>query len=316
MLILFRFLLALNIMIALILFGVGCSDESAPESQGKVTLLAVGDVFFARGVGKQTEKHGSQYPFLKTKEIIKSADIAFCNLECTLSKRGLPHRRKYIFRADPEFASILHDNGFDVACLANNHTLDFGRDAMLDTQNAIEKAGMLAIGVGKDKQDSLRLHTIRKNGLVVGFIGYTDIGSVGVVRLDDRPTVAGADSERLPAQIRDAKSKCDVLVVSFHWGIEYMKRPTERQQMLARLCIDNGADLILGHHPHVLQTVEIYKGKPIVYSMGGFIWDSKVFGSDKSAIYIVELHKSSASLVRSIPVKVRNGQPSIIDKAN
>ena len=279
--------------------------------QPKVRLVAMGDVLFARGVAKQITKHGAPWLFANVKGTIKGADIAFCNLECTLSTGGVVQRRRYQFRANPKLAAVLSANGFDVACLANNHTLDYGREAMMDTVRAVRKAGMTAVGAGKDRADALKLQIVKKNGLRVGFLAYTDLPTDGVVRLADRPTIAGLNPDELPVQIKSARKRCDVLVVSFHWGVEYMKRPTERQQHIAHVCIDNGADLVLGHHPHVLQTTETYKGRPIIYSMGAFVWDAKIFGADKSAIYTIELGKGSAKLVGTRRVKVKQCRPTI-----
>ncbi len=283
--------------------------------QQKVTLAAVGDVFFARGAGRQIAKHGPDYPFADTKDIIRSADLAFCNLECTLSRRGLPQRRRLLFRADPSLAHALKRNGFDVASLANNHTLDFGRDALLDTVDAIDKAGMTSVGAGADRDDATKLRIVKRKGLRIGFLAFTDIPSCGVVRLDNKPTVAGVNADEIGGIVSRAKKHCDVLVVSFHWGIEYMKKPTMRQKMLAHKVIDSGADVVLGHHPHVLQTVEEYKSKPIIYSMGGFVWDAKIFGADNSAIYILQLSRQQCKISRTIPVKVVNCRPRRLVKS-
>ncbi len=292
------------------LVALGCRQAATPTEAEKVTLVAVGDVFFARGVAKQVEKHTPDYVFEKTRKILRGADIAFCNLECPLSVRGVPQRTRYLFRCDPTYARVLSENGFDVACLANNHTLDYGRDALMDTIQAVQKAGMVALGAGRDRKDALKLRVVKRNGLRIGFIGYTDLPTRGVVRLDDKPTVAGVNCDELEDQVRRAKSRCDALVVSFHWGVEYMKRPTERQVMLAHACIDGGADVVLGHHPHVLQTTEVYRNKPIVYSMGAFVWDAKVFGADKSAVYRFELGKSSARLLGPVPIDIINCRPA------
>ena len=301
------------------LFGaVLCLALSAPvcagHAKGKVTLAAVGDVLLARGVGEQIKKHGADWLFDSTRGVLKGADLSFANLECPLSNRGLPQKRRFLFRSDPKLANVLRSNGFDVISLANNHVLDYGRDAMLDTIGAVRKAGLTAVGAGKDAADAGRVRVVKVNGLRVGFVAHVDLATIGVIRLDDKPTVAGADSGSLARQIRAAKTRCDVLVVSFHWGVEYMKRPTERQKMLSHLCIHSGADLILGHHPHVLQPVETYKGKPIAYSLGAFIWDGKVFGADRSAIYVFELGKSSARLAKSIPVRIAGCRPILKSK--
>jgi poly-gamma-glutamate synthesis protein (capsule biosynthesis protein) len=298
-----------HLIIALAAQQAGCGRSPASAPNQTVTLVAVGDVFFARGVAKQIDKHGIGYPFEKSRDIFQGADIAFCNLECPLSTRGVPQRRRYLFRCDPSYSDLLRETGFDVICLANNHTLDYGRDALLDTMDAVHRAGLTGVGAGRDRRDALTARIIEKSGLRVGFAAYTDMPTCGVVRLTDRATIAGVNADELAEQIRAAESECDVLVVSFHWGVEYMKKPTERQRALAHTCIENGADLILGHHPHVLQTVETYRGKPIVYSMGGFVWDAKIFDADKSAIYKIELGKNRARLDSIIPVDVVNCQP-------
>lgn len=290
--------------------AMGSAGFPAGRAQNRVTLAAVGDVFFARGVGKQIAKHGADWLFSGTRDVLKSADISFCNLECPLSMRGLPQKRRFLFRSDPKFAGTLRSNGFTVVSLANNHVLDYGRDAMLDTIEAVKTAGLVSVGSGKNEQEAEQLRVVRVKGLRVGFVAYLDMATVGVVRLRDRPTVAGVDSESLGRQIRLAKSRCDVLVVSMHWGCEYMKRPTERQRMLAHLCIDNGADLVLGHHPHVLQPMEIYKGKPIAYSPGAFVWDSSVFGADRTVIDVFELGKASARLARTVPIRITACRPA------
>jgi len=274
-----------------------------------VSMAVAGDILFARGVGKQIASHGADYPFDEVRSFIRGADIGFCNLECALSKRGVPQQRRFQFRADPKLAAGLRKAGFTVASLANNHTLDFGREALLDTIDSLTAAGVAPVGAGKHRDAALQLRVVTVKGLKVGFLAYTDIVNAGTVRLDDRPTVAGVNSEDIPAQIASAKAGCDCLVVSFHWGVEYMKRPTERQRTLARACIDNGADAVIGHHPHVLQPAVVYKGKPIIFSAGGFVWDARVFGADKSAIYLIELGRSSARLVKTIPVRVSQCRP-------
>jgi gamma-polyglutamate biosynthesis protein CapA len=302
------------VLASLIVSGAGCRRAPTPIRPSHrpvtVTLAAVGDVLLARGVGRRIAEQSANYPFARIRNVISGADVAFFNLECPLSRRGYPQRRRFLFRADPGLAGVLHDNGFDVASIANNHTLDYGRDAMMDTVDALRGAGIVPVGAGKDADDALTVKIVEKKGLRIGFVAFTDIPTFGVVRLSDRPTVAGLDRESLPDQIKRAKSRCDVLVVSFHWGVEYMRHPTERQKEIARIAIDSGADLVVGHHPHVLQTVEIYKDKPIIYSMGGFVWDPILPGTFKTAIYTFELGRSSARLTRTIPVRIRKCQPS------
>lgn len=289
---------------------LGCSlGPPASNPRGpSVTLLAVGDVMLDRAIGRAVAAHGPAYPFAPTLKLIRRADVAVFNLECVLSTRGEPQHELYVFRADPSMALELATAGFKVAVLANNHTLDFGREALMDTIHAAEVAGMVAVGAGEDRAHAEALKVVTARGLRVGFLAFTDVPDAGVERRDNAPTVAFVGDRTLASEVAAARKKCDSLIVFFHWGVEYMKRPTERQQALARKCVDAGADLVLGCHPHVLQTVETYKGKPIVYSLGGFVFDSKRFGSDKSAMFFFELRRHAARLVRTVPIVMKGGR--------
>jgi len=289
------------------LTGVGVAPaRSSPRS---VTLAAVGDVFFARGVAQQIDLHGLDYPFEFTADILGRYDLAFCNLECALSNRGTPLRKRYLFRADPADAQALSAAGFDVISLANNHTLDFGPLALMDTVDAVEDSGMVTVGTRPAGSDDPGVRFHEKNGLKVGFLAFSDFDSGADESPDGYPAIMQVDPELLPAQVADAKRNCDVLVVSMHWGVDYMPLWTGRQRAIAHMCIDNGADLVLGHHPHVLQDVEVYKEKPIIYSMGAFVWDSSSRGADRSAIFAFELQPSSAVLIDTIPITIANCRP-------
>lgn len=296
-------------VLCLALTALLVASGGEPIRRDTVKLVAVGDILFARGVGKQIERHSADWLFSHVKRTISGADIAFCNLECPLSLRGVPRRRKFLFRADPKYANTLKANGFGVVSVANNHTLDYGREALTDTISALRSAGVTPVGAGANRSKALELKIIRRKSLKIGVLAYSDMPSDGVVRLSDKPTIAGLEPDELSEQIKTASQKCDTLVVSLHWGVEYMKKPTEHQRAIARQCIDAGADLIIGHHPHVLQPTEIYKGKPIIYSAGAFVWDSKIFGADRSAIYEVEMGRNAARLSRTLPVKITDCRP-------
>lgn len=275
-----------------------------------IILAAVGDVLFARGVENELKSHPGKYLFANVRNILHNADVAVCNLECTLSNRGLPQRRRMVFRNSPSLAHTLQESGIDVVDLANNHTLDYGRDALVDTYQAVKSAGMVSVGAGENRKSATRVQIVKRGDLKLGFLAYTDLATSGVVRLDDMPTVAGVCDDLLPGEIKTAKAQCDTLVVMFHWGVEYMKAPTKRQKSLAKMCIDNGADVIIGNHPHVLQKTEVYRNRPIIYSNGAFIWDSRLFGANKSAIYLLAIGKGHARLVRSIPVTITHCRPT------
>jgi len=304
-------------VIALLLISlVGTGAEPVHCSQRTVSLAAVGDVFFCRGVARQMEQHGPDYPFELVADILDRYDLAFCNLECALSTRGTPQDKRFLFRADPSCAHLLSTAGFDVICLANNHALDFGPLALLDTAQAVEDAGMTPIGTHSAASDEPGISVIEKNGLRIGFLALSDFDvtydeTPEGYSVDEYPIINHVDIDRLPQQVADAKGRCDTLVVSVHWGIDNIDFWTERQRLIARTCIDNGADLVFGHHPHVLQDTETYGGKLIVYSMGAFVWDSALPEANDSAIFVFELSPSGAALVETVPVRIVNCRPIV-----
>lgn len=295
--------------IILILFVVSGILFPKPSNAQQLTLAVAGDVLFARGIAKVVQKEGDNKLFDGIKAILKKADLSACNLECVLSSRGESRRLKYIFRAPTKYAKVLKDAGFNIAVLANNHTMDFGRDAMLDTKIALEKQSITAVGAGKNRADVSRVKVIEKKGIKIGLLAYNDIALMGISPLDDKPSVLNLRDDSMPSEIKAAKTKCDVLVVFYHWGLEYMKQPTQRQITLAKSAIDSGADLIIGCHPHVIQKTMIYKNKPIAFSTGGCLWDSKIFGSNKSEILIFDITKKTITLKSKIPIKIINCKP-------
>jgi len=311
---------ALIILGALVFSYVSCGTRSSREKRAnveglnpgevtKVTLVAVGDVMLDRGVAAQIARHGPRYPYRGVRETLKKHDIVFFNLECPLSRRGVQRRTDVAFRGDPKHAEFLKWAGFTVASLANNHTLDYGRTALMDTIKALESAGIETVGAGPDMEAADKLNVVKVRGLKVGFLAYTDVPNAGTTILPDKPSVAGADETNIRKKVKVAAEKVDVLVVSFHWGVEFMKASTRRQRALGRAAIEEGAALVLGHHPHVLQPVDIYRGRPILYSAGAFIWDSRIRGSDRSAMYVFELSRRSAKLKDTIPVRIVRAQP-------
>ena len=284
------------------------------QRQGSVTLAAVGDVLLDRGVSAQMRRRGDAHPFKEVRAVLRAYDLVFFNLECPLSRRGVARRTDVAFRGRPEHAKLLRWAGFSVASLANNHTLDYGREALMDTVAAVEGAGITAVGAGKDMARATRVRVVEVRGLRVGFLAYTDVPNAGTTILPQEPSVAGADLVDLRKKVAQVAPKVDVLVVSFHWGVEYMKQPTRRQEKLAQTAIDAGAHLILGHHPHVLQPLGSYRGRPIVYSAGGFVWDSRIRDSHESAIFTFRLARGRVTPLETIPVRIRLAQPRVVPK--
>lgn len=257
------------------------TDGSPPVSEPTVTLAAAGDILLDRGVGQSIERYGLEFPFARVGDRLKAADIAFGNLECPLSKDGVKVVKRFVFRARPQTARCLRGAGLDMLSLANNHTMDCGRRGLTDTMSILGGQGLRWCGAGATARAAEEPAMVTVRGLRVGFVGFCQFLPEGVFLSDDKPGLALATEERVRRVVSIARTKCDVVVASFHWGVEYQTRPSRGQRRLARIAVEAGADLVLGHHPHVLQGLEVVKSPwrgrrnvLIAYSLGNFVFDA------------------------------------------
>jgi poly-gamma-glutamate synthesis protein (capsule biosynthesis protein) len=250
-------------------------SEIISPINNKTTLVFVGDMMFDRGVKTSVNNNfGGDYSKLFDNIVeIKNADILFGNLEGPVSDVGNKVGSIYSFRMNPNVLDAIKNVGFDIVSFANNHVGDWNVKAFSDTLNRLDNIGILKIGAGINKEDAEKPVIINKNGVKFGFIGFSDVGPAWMEAKIDSPGILLASDPRLPLIIQNAKRECDVLIVSIHWGDEYKTVHNTRQESLAKIAIDSGADMVIGHHPHVIEDVEIYKEKPIVYSLGNFIFD-------------------------------------------
>lgn len=214
------------------------------------------------------------------------------------------------FAASPLLAKFLKHAGFDIVSLANNHTMDCGKSGLLETMSHLKKLDIAFCGAGKNEREALSPTILTINGLRVAFLAYSDFSPEGIIRLPESPTIAVLDEDVLYDEIRKAKKKADIIVVSFHWGREFYPLPTARQRRIAEESIAAGADLILGHHPHVLQPVEIKVNESgrkavIAYSLGNFIFDSTKEGSEESIMVECQLSQKGVENVKTYKVKIQ-----------
>lgn len=239
-----------------------------------VTMAFVGDLMFDRGVktSVQTNFDGNYNELFKNLDELESVDIAFANLEGPISLNGKNVGSKYSFRFPPEIASVIKNSGIDIVSFANNHVGDWSLTAFKDTLEHLKSSSILFTGAGSTKEEASNVTVVESQGIKIGFLGFSDVGPNWIEAKEaEAGQLLASDPKRLE-YIQEAKKKVDVLVVSYHWGDEY-KPFNARQTSLARSSIDNGADIIIGHHPHVVQDTEIYKNKLIAYSLGNAIFD-------------------------------------------
>jgi poly-gamma-glutamate synthesis protein (capsule biosynthesis protein) len=237
-----------------------------------VMLIFAGDIMLADGPGRSIAAGGDPLaPFAAT---LAQADYRIANLECPVATGGQPHASKIAtFRADPHTLSVLRGR-FDAVSLANNHSGDYGHAAFLETMHHLDDVGIAYFGGGQNLVEAHRPLWIEKRGLRIAVLAYNEFKPRAFEAGANWPGVAWSEDDQVIADIRAAKAAGADLVIPFmHWGWEKETRPTERQQTLARKLIDAGAALVVGSHPHVTQGTEFYKGKPIIYSLGNFVFD-------------------------------------------
>lgn len=234
------------------------------------TLFLAGDIMLSRNVDAAIVKaNDPTLPFHKVADIIKNADISFANLESPFNDRG-DHsiEGSLIFNADPKSVEGLKFAGFDILSTANNHAFDQGETGILLTKALLNTNEILPIGTGTECHDGT---VLEKNNIKFGFLAYSYSALNNGGKTAD-PLVC-TQNEQAINDIANIKSKVDILIVSMHAGTEYKRHPNADQITFARRAIDAGADLVIGHHPHWIQTIEQYKDKWILYSLGNFVFD-------------------------------------------
>lgn len=247
-----------------------------PEPE-TATVLLVGDIMLDRGVHHYIKQNNDwSWPFREIADFLRKGDIVFGNLESMISDQGHDVGSIYSFRADPRTMAGLELAGFNVLSVANNHSFDYTRAAFQDTLNRLNRAGIEYVGGGFSQEEAHSPAVLTIGQTRFGFLGYTAVGSPLWQARDDVPGIAWMDHQTLDTLQRDiekAKEQTDILTVSFHFGQEYQTEPDDRQRILAEAAIDFGADLVVGHHPHVLQPLERYRNGWIAYSLGNFVFD-------------------------------------------
>lgn len=279
-----------------------------------VHVIAAGDILLDRGVSEYLEENGYDYPYAGIKEEIIKGDIAIANLECPLTDSGnaVLKRPELVFKGSKLNGTALKRSGFDLLNLANNHTMDQGREGLTNTIKLLESSGIRTLGAGMTRSEARKPVFIEKGRKRIGFLGYCDFPPEGYIYDEDKADVARADMKSLSKEVKAAREQCDFLVVSFHWGKEFDFYPGDRQREMAHAAVENGADLIIGHHPHVLQGVEEYKGKLIFYSLGNFVFDRQLpKGTDESVIIDITVDGGGWKEARVVPVRVEDCQPVI-----
>ncbi len=265
-------------------------------------MFFVGDIMLSRGVEHMVRTEGNNdwnFPLKLISEYLSSADILFGNLESMISDKGHNVGSIYSFRADPSSIDLLVNSGFNIVSVANNHSMDYTAKAFSDCLERLQNNEIKYVGGGNTKEESHSPTFINlSNGTEIAFLGYTSVGSPAWQAQENYPGISWLDLERIDILKEDIKKaqRADIVVVSFHFGDEYEKEPNFNQRVLGEVAIDFGADLVVGHHPHVLQPLEKYGNGWIAWSLGNFIFD-QYFSEETMTGAILEVEIKEKNIV-------------------
>ena len=289
----------------------------------EIVIGAVGDISFGDGylccgfgVRSKMERFGPEYVFEKVRSDLLGNDLLFGNLEGVLSSSNFNRYslKSFQMRGRENGIVALRDAGFTILSLANNHIMQHGKVAVLDTVNLLHLNGIGSCGIGMSDVISRRPYIFSKGGISIAFFAYNARPKQYFI---DNPLDISFNIDDALTDVREFKDKVDLTVVSMHWGDEFIHVPSVAQQEIAHQLVNSGVNLILGHHPHVIQGVEQYKQGLIFYSLGNFVFDMPWYpDSNKSLIAKIKLHKVKKKLsYEIIPVKINgNYQPELMSE--
>jgi poly-gamma-glutamate synthesis protein (capsule biosynthesis protein) len=237
--------------------------------------------------------------------LFEGDDVAIVNCECPVSRRGTKYPGKqFNFRGDPAALPAMKAAGVDVASMANNHSYDYGPEALLDTRRNILSAGIAAVGAGRDPAEATRPAMLQAKGWGVAVLGLDQVLDPDPEEKADNGhpgTAGGHDFAAMVAAVRAAKAGADLLAVIIHWGVELDTRPRMLQVTQGHALIDAGADIIFGSHSHRLQPMEMYRGRPIFYSLGNFVWPNFSTAGSTTAVAEVRVSPEGRFAARMLP---------------
>lgn len=299
----------------------GNVGNGIPVSDNVIKLAAGGDVLLGRQMPGWVELNGTNWPFQGIAARLAAADLALVNLETSVSTLGdfldKGGRQPYYYHNHPEMLDVLVDAGIQVVCMANNHALDYGREALVQQCDILDACGFVGFGAGRNEIEAATPRYIQAGDLIIAFIGI-ETETICMRAASDVPGIHHADANAMLRTVAGslalARAYADIVIVSPHWGGNWQENPTPEFQTLARSLIDLGADVVLGHSAHVLQGVELYRGCPIVYDMGTLLFDRVAQGRMRySALFELELSAGGVRRLGIVPVKLTNGQANLAE---
>lgn len=277
-----------------------------------VVVAAGGDVNLGDRTATAIAAHGPGFPWSGVAPLLRGADLTIANLECAVSRGGSPAAGKdYTFRGAPSALAAVARAGVDVLSLANNHSVDYGPGALLDTIRHARRNGIATAGAGADLAAARRPVRLELGGVRIAVLAYSDVRALGFDAGIGRPGAAPAFAEYVDPDVRRAARAADAVVVYFHWGKELAATPDSRQKRLADLAFRAGATIVLGAHPHVLQPIQRGGSKLVAWSLGNFVFPARSAGTTSTGILLAHLTPRGVVGQRLVRATIRGVRPTL-----
>ena len=290
-----------------LLSGRDLEEQISALGEPPPSVIVAGDIMLGGRAKKAVTEFGLDYPFDGVLPLLRTAPIVLGNLEGPFAEKARMQQRNFSYRVDVSLASSLSRAGINVVTLANNHLMDCGRSGVLETLDALSNANVFAVGAGTSQRAAHTAVILQADGMQIGLLGY--YWNRRTAATADRPGSAMDPPEVLEADIRGLRKYTDRIVVTFHWGVPYEREPSPEDRAKAHFAVDCGADAVVGHHPHIVQPFEIYRGCPIFYSVGNFAFGS---GNSRAEGLLVGLGFEDYKTVANIyPLYVKNRDPRV-----
>ena len=287
--------------------------SSMKETGDTLRVTFVGDLLLDRGVRDKIEAHGADALFSPSVDsLFASSHCVVANLECPATKVVKPVQKWIIFRGEPEWLATLHRHGVTHLNLANNHSIDQGREGLMSTIDNVFDAGMTPIGAGSNMQEAAKPILLAEHPRKIWVVTSQRLSLENFPYLPERPSVSQEDFSQLTQKVATLRrdNPDGIVIVTLHWGGENTLKPILQQVSEAHRLVDAGADIIIGHHSHTLQLMEHFRGKPIYYGIGNFIFDARRPFHDKACAVVMNISADDMS-VKTVPISINNCVPTV-----
>lgn len=293
--------------------GASPSPSPSPEPERRTLLIhGTGDVSLDPSYLPVFRSNGYGWAWSGLGGLFRRDDLTVINLECPATTVSAPVGKQFEFRCDPAALPAAEQAGVEVANQGNNHAFDHGPQGLLDSLKQIRRAGLAPVGAGSNQALALRAATFELNGWRVAVVGIDEVidPEYQVAGVDSPGTAAGHDFSLALQAIRDAAKRSDLVVAMIHWGVELDTRPRAYQVSEGHRMIEAGADVIFGGHSHRLQPLEMYRGRPIFYSLGNFVWPRFSTEGSTTGVAQVTVTPNGRFLAKVLPATiVSDGHP-------